>query len=376
MPEDTARRFAHVTFAALSDVGRKRANNEDSHGEWPVQGVFCVADGMGGAEDGEVASGAIVETLGAMLPRWDAYDPPVAAPDRLAAIDRAVDAASARIRDYAETHGKSGCGSTVVAVFLDPANPSRAFALHAGDSRAYRLRRHRLAQITRDHSVANLVGARDERDIAPALRSLVLRAVGIASDVDLERTPFDLAEDDWILLCSDGLSRMVSDRDIARLLADAPSPDAAASALVAAANEAGGEDNVTVVVLRIGPLPQPPFPVRERLSTAEADALFDGIPFSAPRTASPPDSEDSDGASAPDRPDEESAAASPREPERPVVARLRRLFLRHRRTAPFLVLLVFLLLSALVGFAAARLRTLFVSEASVRTSQPAPPPLP
>ena len=273
MPDTTSKRFAHVRFGVRTDVGRKRRNNEDAHGEWPAQGVFCVADGMGGAQDGEVASRAVVESLAGLLPRWAAFDPPMAQEDRLDALARALDAASFWVKSYADSQGKKGCGSTFVGVCLDPADPAKATAVHAGDSRVYRVRGRKIVQITRDHSVAQMAGVKDEKELSPMFRSLILRAVGIKPAVEAERTPFDVAEGDRILICSDGLSRMVPDKEIARIVEAAESPNAAADALVDRANELGGKDNVTVVAVFVGALPAPAG-VRARLAEEEMAALF------------------------------------------------------------------------------------------------------
>ena len=285
MTDETAKRFSHVKFGVRTDVGRRRKNNEDSHGEWPEQGVFCVADGMGGAQDGEVASRAVVESLSGLIPRLSKFNPPVSQPDRVRAVAAGVDAASAWIKSYADSQGKKGCGSTFVGVALDPADGSRATALHAGDSRVYRVRGKKIVQITRDHSVAEMAGVKDERQLNPMFRSMILRAVGVKSQVETEETPFDLREGDWILICSDGLSRMVEDPELAAICAAASNPQAAADALVDRANELGGKDNVTVVALRVGAVPQGPRPVHARLSQAETKTLFergpgDGEPIS------------------------------------------------------------------------------------------------
>ena len=276
MTDETAKRFAHLKCGVRTDVGRKRHNNEDSHGEWPAQGVFCVADGMGGAEGGEVASRAVVESLSGVVPGFSRFDPPLSQGDRVSAIARGVDAASAWIKSYADTQGAKGCGSTFVGVAFDPSDPASAAALHAGDSRVYRIRGKKIVQITRDHSVAEMAGVKDERELSPMFRSMILRAVGIKPSVALDTTPFDVQEGDRVVICSDGLSRMVEDREIARIVSSREDPQAAADALVDKANELGGKDNVTVVAVRVGALPPGPRPVHARLSAAEIAALVDG----------------------------------------------------------------------------------------------------
>lgn len=250
-------RFGHIACAALSDVGRRRKNNEDSHGEWPEEGVFCVADGMGGARDGEVASRIVVEHLALALRKWGRISPPLALDDRLAIIEQTLDAASSWIFNYAETHDAKGCGTTFVGVAFDPADSGAAVALHAGDSRLYRVRGRKIAQITRDHSVANMAGVKNEAELDPAFRNMILRAVGINETVEVERTPFDVKDGDWVVICSDGLSKMISDADIARIVRGAHDGDQACRALVDEANKRGGKDNITVVALHVGALPGP-----------------------------------------------------------------------------------------------------------------------
>ena len=276
MTDETAKRFSHVKFGVRTDVGRRRKNNEDAHGEWPEQGFFCVADGMGGAQDGEVASRAVIESLSGLVPGFSKFNPPVAQPDRVHAIAVGVDAASAWIKNYADSQGKKGCGSTFVGVALDPADASKATALHAGDSRVYRVRGRKIVQITRDHSVAEMAGVKDERQLNPMFRSMILRAVGVKSQVETEETPFDLKEGDWVLICSDGLSRMVDDAEIAAICQSAGNPQGAANALVDRANELGGKDNVTVVVFRVGAQQQQGLrSVHARLTPAEMKSLFE-----------------------------------------------------------------------------------------------------
>jgi hypothetical protein len=130
--------------------------------------------------------------------------------------------------------------------------------MHAGDSRVYRIRGRSIEQITRDHSAAELAGVKDENELNPALRGVILRAVGVEKTVQTEITPFDVAEGDWIVICSDGLSKMIPDKSIRKIVASAKGDsEAAAGNLVAAANEAGGTDNITVVAIHAGALPQP-----------------------------------------------------------------------------------------------------------------------
>ena len=252
--------FPHISFAARSDIGRKRKNNEDSFGAFPPLGVWCVADGMGGGDDGEVASAAIVGAI-EKFSRANPAPANAAFPSEsvAAGVCAAVNGASKWIFERAKSRSLKGCGSTFVGVCLDPARPADATALHAGDSRLYRIRGRGIQQITKDHSAAELVGAKNESELNPMFRGMILRAVGIQPSVQIDSTPFEIKEGDFVLICSDGLSRMVPDKKMASIVRDKKTPDAAVDALIAAANDAGGIDNVTVVLLKVGKLP-PPIP--------------------------------------------------------------------------------------------------------------------
>ena len=250
--------FAHLRHAAQTDVGRKRKNNEDSFGVFPALGVFCVADGMGGGDDGEVASAAVVRAVellaaSARPPANTAYS----SDDVADAIGGAVSSASKWIFERAAANDLKGCGSTFVGVCFDASRPSAAKALHAGDSRLYRIRGKSIKQITKDHSAAEMIGAKNEDEVNPMFRGMILRAVGTQPSVELEVTPFDVKEHDFVLICSDGLYRMVPEKKIVSIVRECAEPKDAVGRLIAAANEAGGIDNVTAVLVEVGPLPAP-----------------------------------------------------------------------------------------------------------------------
>jgi protein phosphatase len=246
--------YSHLTCFALTDVGNKRKNNEDAYQIFSDYGVFIVADGMGGAEDGEVASKAIVDALDNTL---KAFDPglPLSCEASQAWVCQAVNDASAWILKRSNERNRSGTGSTFVGVCFDPEHPNKAVALHAGDSRVYSIRGTTIQQITRDHSLANAVGIKDEKDLNPKFRGVILRAVGLALKTEVEATPFDVAEGDTVIVCSDGLSKMVDDPDVAKIVHTEPILKTAVQKLIEAALKNGGKDNVTVVAVRVGPLP-------------------------------------------------------------------------------------------------------------------------
>jgi serine/threonine protein phosphatase PrpC len=233
--------LALVELADLSDTGRVRRHNEDrSLGHPPV---IAVADGMGGAKAGEVAAQLAVEEVARL-------EEPVGVGDVRAAVGRA----NAAIRRMArEDPDKSGMGTTFTAAMLED---GRLDVVHVGDSRAYLWRDGRLRQLTEDHSVvAELVrrgSIRPEDAEHHPHRNVITRALGAEAEVTVDTFSEYLRDGDVVMLCSDGLSSYVSEGDIAVALSDAVTLADAAKGLVERANGAGGTDNVTVVLARVG----------------------------------------------------------------------------------------------------------------------------
>jgi PPM family protein phosphatase len=233
--------LALVELAELSDTGRVRHHNEDrSLGRPPV---IAVADGMGGAKAGEVAAQLAVEEVARL-----------AEPVALGDVRDAVGRANAAIRRMArEDPDKSGMGTTFTAAMLED---GRLDVVHVGDSRAYLWRDGRLRQLTEDHSVvAELVrrGSISPEDAEHhPHRNVITRALGAEPEVVADTFSEYLRDGDVVLLCSDGLSSYVAEPDIAAALEDAVTLADAARALVECANRAGGTDNVTVVLARVG----------------------------------------------------------------------------------------------------------------------------
>jgi PPM family protein phosphatase len=229
--------------AGKTDPGRKRRHNEDAFVLEPP--LFAVADGMGGAQAGEVAA----RIAAAVFREYHEADE-LAPPKRMSAI---IQEANRRIYERAQSDANaSGMGTTVTAAIVESGGVAIG---HVGDSRAYRLREGRLEQLTQDHSlVADLL--RDgrltpEEAEAHPQRSVITRALGTDSQVDVDTQTVDAAPGDVFLLCSDGLTTMVSDERILELLQSSSSLEQAAKALVKAANRGGGEDNVTVVLFAV-----------------------------------------------------------------------------------------------------------------------------
>jgi PPM family protein phosphatase len=232
-----------VEQAGRTDVGRQRNANEDSLVVRPP--LFAVADGMGGARAGEVASALAVEAV------ESAHESEEPAEAQLADIVRA---ANRRIYDLAVAdESRRGMGTTLTLAKVHGDEVSLA---HVGDSRAYRVRDGELTQLTRDHSlVAEL--ERSGQITAEAAehhpqRSIITRALGPEPDVEVDTYTLAGREGDLFLICSDGLTSMISDDEVASILRSAPSLEEAADALVRAANQSGGKDNITVILFRLG----------------------------------------------------------------------------------------------------------------------------
>lgn len=241
-------------FFCASDTGRARSNNEDSVALDADTRLIVLADGMGGYNAGEVASSMATSFIKTELGRWlgEASDQATDAEVRRA-MDICVDNANRAIFNAANSNPVyAGMGTTLVlGVF-------RANCLllgHVGDSRGYRLRAGRLSQITHDHSLlqeqidAGLITA--EQAAFSSNKNLVTRAVGVEDTVLLETHLHEVQPGDMYLLCSDGLSDMIDDDSIAHLLQGCDSLEEGAAALVDAANDAGGKDNISVILARV-----------------------------------------------------------------------------------------------------------------------------
>lgn len=240
-------------FHALTDTGRLRANNEDAVGIDEANGLFMLADGMGGHQAGEVASRMAVSLIGAEFGAWLAGPGRQATvPEALNAMRLSVDHANQAILQAGASRPEcAGMGTTVVVAALFDGD--RLLLLgHAGDSRAYRWRQGRLERLTTDHTLlqrqldAGLLSP--AQAAASAGRFLLTRALGTEPRVVLELKCLELAPGDLILLCSDGLTDMLDDARLAELLALGGGLPELARRLVDGANAAGGRDNVSVVL--------------------------------------------------------------------------------------------------------------------------------
>ncbi len=246
-----------LEFAACTDTGRIRSHNEDSVVVSAEHGLAVLADGMGGYSAGEVASGiattVIRETIESRLGKRG-WRRPLRAGAMQQMLGAAVKLANSAILATAQRQPEyAGMGTTLVAALFDH---DRVTIAHVGDSRAYRLRQGGIEQLTHDHSLlqeqvdAGLISA-DEARFSDH-KNLVTRAVGIEQPLEVEIHEHRVAVGDLYLLCSDGLSDLLSEREIAELaLADGGDLGQAAEALVRRANDNGGLDNISVILARV-----------------------------------------------------------------------------------------------------------------------------
>jgi serine/threonine protein phosphatase PrpC len=232
-----------VEYGQATDPGRQRRGNEDALFAAPP--YFAVADGMGGAQAGEVASGIAMDLFAHSMPDDGSAE------ERLSTV---AQVANARIHELSRSdRDRAGMGTTIAAVHV---GDDEVAVAHVGDSRAYRLRDGVLEPLTRDHSLVQALidqGRLTEEEAAHhPQRSIITRALGPEPSVEVETRTYRAAPGDVFLLCSDGLTSMVDDDTVARIIAAAGGLEAAARKLIDAANAAGGRDNITVVLFRLG----------------------------------------------------------------------------------------------------------------------------
>jgi serine/threonine protein phosphatase PrpC len=250
-----------IVSGGVTNVGRVRTNNEDCFRIVEPLNLFVLSDGMGGEAHGEIASALAVETVVKHCqetendPAMTIFgDMPAVWSEKTKRLASAVHLANKSIYDSAQAHPEQrGMGATVTAAWIDGTKVSIG---HVGDSRAYLLRSGTLQQLTSDHS---LVAEQVRRGIlTPAeaersdMQSVLLRALGAHPEIEVDSEEHVLFANDVLLLCSDGLTRMVTEPEIAGTLQAEPDPAKAAERLVELANEQGGADNVTAVVVHIG----------------------------------------------------------------------------------------------------------------------------
>jgi len=249
-----------IASGGVTDVGRVRTNNEDCFRIVTPLNLFVLSDGMGGEAHGEIASAMAVETvvkhcfdaeanpaarvLGATQPGWSA---------NTKRLSTSLHLANNNIFKSAQEHPEQhGMGATLTAAWI---NGSKLSIAHVGDSRAYLLRGGSLLQLTRDHSLVAEQVRRGMLTVAEAeeseMQSVLLRALGAQAEIEVDAEEHQLFPRDILALCSDGLTRMVTEPEIAGVLQAERDPTRAAQELVSIANDRGGPDNITVVIVRI-----------------------------------------------------------------------------------------------------------------------------
>jgi serine/threonine protein phosphatase PrpC len=232
-----------IRVGVQTDIGRSRVRNEDAY--LVNDPVFAVADGMGGHRGGDVASSLAVESLRSTGEGSAAED--------FHQLVEQIKAANHRVLERGEAdRDLRGMGTTLTAI---RASDGKAHIAHVGDSRAYLLREGNLQQLTEDHTLVQRMVregrlTEQEAHIHPQ-RSIVTRALGVDENIPIDELTLDLKEGDRFLLCTDGLSSMLERDTIQEILQDEPDPQAACDRLVEEANRAGGDDNITVVLLDV-----------------------------------------------------------------------------------------------------------------------------
>ena len=249
-----------IQAGARTDLGRVRKNNEDCYEIEPALNLYVLSDGMGGQAHGEVASKLAVQTIvthcqqaenSRATPVFGEPQPDVS--ERTNRLTSAIHLANRKVYEAAAANAEqNGMGATIVAAWIEGQRLSLA---HVGDSRAYLLRAGSLDQLTADHSLVAekvRVGILTPQEAdASELQSVLTRAVGTNATIQVDADEQMLLAGDSLLLCSDGLTRMVTDPEIASTLLTSTSAQEAADRLVELANEYGGVDNVSVIVLRV-----------------------------------------------------------------------------------------------------------------------------
>jgi serine/threonine protein phosphatase PrpC len=249
-----------ITYKAVSDVGRKRKGNEDSLFVNPEQHLFVVADGMGGHAAGEIASKVAVESINEFVCLTGGDEEitwPFGLDENISydgnRLKTAIRYANRKVLEATKEKSEyEGMATTVAAVLVDGDTANLG---HVGDSRVYLVRDGEITQLTSDHSWVNEqiqsgVISPDQARTHP-LRNVVTRALGGKPDLQVDMQQHKAKGNDILLLCSDGLTTMITDEDIARVVREAGGDvEKAAQALVASANAKGGEDNITVLLIR------------------------------------------------------------------------------------------------------------------------------
>ena len=239
-------RKKYIHTGACTDPGRIREENQDSYLCCGSAGLFLVSDGMGGGEGGGLASRLVVQFLSKAS---------LAPMKNLSGVVDLAYQANQEILDHAAKNHLRGMGATIVGMILAPFQPTQGMLFFAGDSPCFRLRDQELTRLTTDHTVASAMGI-PENQLAKHLQGVLTNAAGCGPNFFLETRELDIQSHDQYLLCSDGVSRQLSETEIKQVLTTGLPAEEKAAALVKAALVHGGLDNATAVVAAFGPLPE------------------------------------------------------------------------------------------------------------------------
>lgn len=238
-----------LAIGGMTHVGRTRRINQDAFDRFDHRErgeiLLVVADGLGGHRGGEVASKMAVGTLGKLVGELEG-EPDVRLVEAVARANEFIYKAACK------DHTLKGMGTTVVALLIR--EDGRCYVAHAGDSRLYRIRDDRIEALTEDHSVValmvreGLIEPEEARDHPK--KNQIMRALGVSDEIDVDVAPVEIEPGDGYLLCTDGLHGMLPDDDLRRIAGSAPDPETAVAWMVDAANQAGGTDNITAMLVR------------------------------------------------------------------------------------------------------------------------------
>ena len=244
-----------ITSCGMTDVGKKRVHNEDNYLINDELQLFVVCDGMGGHVGGEIASAIAVHSIEeafSMITWEQSGDMKQKAQEHMRSV---IQLAGKNIFEEANRERRyKGMGTTCVATYVQD---GYAFVAHVGDSRGYLIRGNRIEQLTEDHSLVNeriragMLTAEEAKNFR--LKNVITRSLGFDNEVDVDVSPVELQKGDVILMCSDGLCNLVSAADMAKAVIENPL-QAAARSLIHQACDAGGDDNITVVLVRVDEL--------------------------------------------------------------------------------------------------------------------------
>lgn len=249
-----------ITAYDLSDVGLVRQNNEDLCSQLPEHGFYLLADGMGGHQAGEVAAREAVMTLNLLIQKWhedESTNKDIG--NTISFIQYAIEQTNRIVHEISRTDASlKGMGTTLCLLyFLD----TKVIYAHVGDSRIYRLRQQRLEQITKDHSLLSELidlGQINEEEASHFMyKNIITKAIGTERDVEPSVRFDNLAPQDLFLMCSDGLTDMVSHDEIEEILNKATDINRAAKNLISAAKKKGGHDNISVLIAQVNENDEP-----------------------------------------------------------------------------------------------------------------------